>query len=196
MQPAMSTSQSSTRERILDAAASVMRTQGLTKATTKAIAAEAGYSEALLYKHFADKHDIYLGVLRERVTGYRDPSELLATATVRDNLVASTVQLMGFYVQTFPMSASIFGSPELLVSWREGVLGRGGGPDWPVRNLLAYLVAEREAKRLGAEVDVEAVAEALCGLAFQQAFLACFHGRDSVEGAATAAERLVTALGC
>ena len=191
----LSTSPNPTRERILDAAAAVMRLQGLTRATTKAIAAEAGYSEALLYKYFADKHDIYLGVLRERVTGYRDPSELLASSTVHENLVDSTVQLMGFYVQTFPMSASIFGSPELLVSWREGVLGRGGGPDWPVRNLLAYLVAEREAKRLGAEVDVEAVAEALCGLAFQQAFLACFHGRDSVEGAATAAERLVTALG-
>ena len=191
----LSTSPNPTRERILDAAAAVMRLQGLTRATTKAIAAEAGYSEALLYKYFADKHDIYLGVLRERVTGYRDPSELLASSTVHENLVDSTVQLMGFYVQTFPMSASIFGSPELLVSWREGVLGRGGGPDWPVRNLLAYLVAEREAKRLGAEVDVEAVAKALCGLAFQQAFLACFHGRDSVEGAATAAERLVTALG-
>jgi AcrR family transcriptional regulator len=195
MEPAVSTSRNQTRERILDAAATVMRDQGLTRATTKAIAAEAGYSEALLYKHFADKHDIYLGVLRERVTGYRDPSELLASATVHANLVASTVQLMGFYVQTFPMSASIFGSPELLVGWREGVLARGGGPDWPLRNLRDYLVAERDAERLDAAVDVDAVAVALCGLAFQQAFLACFHGRDSVDDAEGIADRLVTALG-
>lgn len=195
MEPAVSTSRNQTRERILDAAATVMRERGLVNATTKAIAAEAGYSEALLYKHFVDKHDIYLGVLRDRVTGYQDPSELLAAGTVRDNLVESTGQLIDFYVQTFPMSASIFGSPGLLASWREGVLARGGGPDWPVLNLRAYLAAEREAGRLDAAIDIDAAADALCGFAFQRAFLACFHGRDAVDDAETAARRLVIALG-
>ena len=44
-----------TRDRILDAAARIMRTEGVARATTKQIASEAGYSEATLYKHFSDK---------------------------------------------------------------------------------------------------------------------------------------------
>jgi AcrR family transcriptional regulator len=43
-----------TRDDILDAAAEVLRTQGFARATTKSIAQVAGYSEAALYKHFAD----------------------------------------------------------------------------------------------------------------------------------------------
>ena len=34
--------------------------------STVRILREAGYSEALLYKHFADKQEIYLAVLKER----------------------------------------------------------------------------------------------------------------------------------
>ena len=40
----------STRDRMLDAAAHVMHTRGLSRATTKEIAKAAGYSEAALYK--------------------------------------------------------------------------------------------------------------------------------------------------
>ena len=69
MTPALSNAPSTTRDRILDAAATVMREKGIAKATTKEIARAAGYSEALLYKHFADKQEIYMGVLRERVGG-------------------------------------------------------------------------------------------------------------------------------
>jgi CubicO group peptidase (beta-lactamase class C family) len=48
----------STRERILDAAATVMREQGLGAASVKAIAAEAGCSPALLYKYFDDQQAV------------------------------------------------------------------------------------------------------------------------------------------
>ena len=50
----MSRTGSSTRDRMLDAAYTVMRTRGLARATTKEIAREAGFSEAALYKHFED----------------------------------------------------------------------------------------------------------------------------------------------
>lgn len=52
------------REEIVAAAASVMREQGYAHATTKAIAQAAGYSEALLYKHFRDKAALFLAVLK------------------------------------------------------------------------------------------------------------------------------------
>ncbi|HEY2278086.1 MAG TPA: TetR/AcrR family transcriptional regulator [Streptosporangiaceae bacterium] len=56
-----------TRDRILDAAAHVMRTRGFARTTTKEIARAAGYSEATLYKHFQDKTDLFLAVPKERL---------------------------------------------------------------------------------------------------------------------------------
>src|ERR1700679_3578661 len=56
-----------TRDRILDAAAHVMRTRGFARTTTKEIARAAGFSEATLYKHFQDKTDLFLAVLKERL---------------------------------------------------------------------------------------------------------------------------------
>ena len=60
-----------TRDRILDAAAHVMRTRGFARTTTREIARAAGYSEATLYKHFQDKTDLFLAVLKERLPSLR-----------------------------------------------------------------------------------------------------------------------------
>lgn len=186
----------SARETILDAAAQVMREKGLARATTKEIARAAGYSEALLYKHFADKQEIYLAVLHERVGGMVDPRELVGTAAVRENLVGLVVRLMAFYVQSFPMSASIFSDRELLVNWRTSMEAKGGGPRWPIRALQGYLDAEMTGGRIRAGTDVASVAALLCGAAFQAAFLACFEGLDEVpRSRALAADLVEAALG-
>lgn len=182
-----------TRETILDAAARVMREKGIARATTREIAREAGYSEALLYKHFADKQDIYLSVLKERVGALVNPVELAGTGDVHDNLVDVTVSLMDFYVGSFPMSVSIFSDTDLLLAWREGMTARGAGPRSPIRMIERYIDGEIELGRLPADTDAYAVAGLLCGAAFQHAFLACFDGLDAVPDAQALAERLVTA---
>jgi AcrR family transcriptional regulator len=184
----------SARETILDAAARVMREKGIARATTKEIAREAGYSEALLYKHFTDKQDIYMSVLRERVSGLADPAELAGTGEVHENLVDVTVGLMAFYVASFPMSASIFSDVELLVAWRSGLTEKGGGPRAPLRMVECYVASEIELGRIDAAADSYAIAAMLCGAAFQQAFLACFDGLDAVPDAVAVAERLVASL--
>ena len=48
-----------TRDHILDAAAHVMHTLGMARTTTKEIAQAAGLSEAALYRHFADKAELF-----------------------------------------------------------------------------------------------------------------------------------------
>lgn len=186
----------SARETILDAAAQVMREKGLARATTKEIARTAGYSEALLYKHFADKQEIYLAVLEERAGGLSDARELVGTATVSENLVGLVLRLMAFYVQSFPMSASIFSDRELLASWRASMAAKGGGPQWPVRALQAYLDRELDRGRLRSQADTASIAALLCGAAFQSAFLACFEGLEEVPLSRGLAAGLVeTALG-
>jgi AcrR family transcriptional regulator len=184
----------STRDRILDAAATVMRTHGIARATTKEIARAAGCSEALLYKHFGDKQEIFLGVLSERVPPVARPRELAGTGTVRGNLVTLTAQLMRFYARTFPMAASIFGDAELLRTWRAGLDARGAGPRGPILLVEGYVTAERDAGRVRADADASAVAALLAGAALQRGFLAAFEGAGDVEDAEDRAAVLVDAI--
>jgi len=175
-----------TRERILDAAAAVMRERGLGNASIKAIAERADCSVALLYKYFDDQQAIYLGVLTERLGGF----DILPVATddPRADLAVAVERLMAFYAGSFPISASIFSTPGLLTSWRAGIVARsGGGPQHPL-DLVEHLVRERLP-----ELDAAAVSALLVGAAFQAAFLACFDGLDAVPGAGDRARALVAA---
>ena len=172
------------RERILDAAAGVMREKGVANTTTKAIAAAAGYSEAMLYKHFADKQELFLVLLKERLPGVRPRLAAPGWGDLVTNLAEIVEQLMNYYADLFPMSVSIFSAPELLVQHREGIARHGGlGPVGPVRMLTNYLDAEREAGRIGREADTTAAAQLLVGVAFHQGFLAAYEGKTVVEGA-------------
>ena len=183
----------STREKILDAAVAVMRERGLAGSTTKEIARAAGYSEATLYKHFDDKQEIFLRVLKERMPSFSSPAELVGTATVHENLAAIIEQLMHFYVLTFPIAASIFGSPELLAVQRDGMRARNAGPEGPVRAVRTYLDGEVAAGRLPEALDSDAVARLVAGAAMQQAFFATYNALDAVPDAHAMARSLAAA---
>jgi AcrR family transcriptional regulator len=180
------------RERILDAAAAVMREKGLASTTTKAIAGAAGYSEALLYKHFADKQELFLSVLKERVpqVHLESPDD----GDLADNLTGIVEQLMGFFVQTFPIAASVFGSPELLAEHRKAITGRGYGPAGPVYGVQSYLDAEQHAGRICAASDTASAARILVGAAFHQGFLAAFDGSRAVGNARAIAAGIVATI--
>jgi AcrR family transcriptional regulator len=183
------------RERILDAAASVMREKGVANTTTKAIAAAAGYSEAMLYKHFADKQELFLLVLKERLPGIRPALAAAGTGDLAANLAAIVEQLMNYFAELFPMSVSVFSTPELLVQHRDGVKRHGGlGPSAPILMLASYLDAERDAGRVGPTADTTAAAQVLVGVAFHQGFLAAFEGKSSVADAANLASAAVAAV--
>lgn len=177
-----------TRDLILDAAAHVMRTRGLANATTKEIAKAAGFSEAALYKHFRDKTDMFLAVLRERTPSNlttllggltdrvgRDPVERVLT----DVAVAA----VAFYGRTFPIAASLFSDPKLLDAHREAVHERGAGPRYVVDAVAGYLRAEQERGRIRAEADARAASALLLGACFQHGFLSNFDQADEDEQA-------------
>ena len=184
----------STRDRILDAAASVLRERGIARATTKEIARAAGCSEALLYKYFADKQELFLGVLGERAPALDPPDELVGRGTVTANVTTLVRQLLAFYTRSFPMAASILGAPELLAAHRDGVSRRGVGPEGPARQVQAYLDAEVADGRLAGDVDTEAVARALAGAALFEAFLATYAGMTEVPDTAGRARAIVGAV--
>lgn len=172
-----------TRDRILDAAAHVMRSRGLARATTKEIAKAAGYSEAALYKHFRDKTDLFLAVLAERVPSNLGP--LLADLTTRagEGTVQGTLEevaraAIDFYRQSFPMAASLFSEPLLLAAHREALRQRGTGPQHVSNAVAAYLAAEQQLDRVHRESDPHAAAALLLGACLQHAFLSHFTELD------------------
>jgi AcrR family transcriptional regulator len=182
------------REKILDAAFTVMHEKGLAAATTKEIAKAAGYSEATLYKYFDDKQDIFIRVLAEKMPLFSDPEALVGTGTVRANLEDLTATLLRFYVRSFPIAASIFSAPPLLEALRAGTRARGAGPQTPILSLARYLEGEKAAGRLPADFDCTSGARLLAGAAMQQAFLATFDGLDEVPRVKKLAQALVAAV--
>ncbi|GAB2994492.1 TetR/AcrR family transcriptional regulator [Amycolatopsis acidiphila] len=169
-----------TRDEILAAASRIMREQGYARATTKEIARAAGYSEATLYKHFADKTEIFLGVLSEQLPALgallTELAEDAGKGTVRANLVKVARAALDFYVASFPISASLFSTSDLRTKHRDAVRERGVGPRNPQRMLSRYLRAEQRLGRLPRATDVDAMAALLLGACFQQAFLISFEG--------------------
>jgi len=172
---------SQTREAILDAALRVIRERGLARATTKEIAKAAGFSEAALYKHFADKSEIFLGVLQERSPGFQPLHKALAappgSATVTGNLTEIAAAALAFYSDNFPVFGSIFAEPTIFDAHRLRLRQLGAGPHKVNDALAGYLRGEQDLGRVHVGADVAAAADLLLGACFQQAFLTHFQSR-------------------
>lgn len=169
-----------TRDHILDTAAEVMHRLGMARATTKEIARTAGYSEATLYKHFTDKSELMLAVLRHRfppfVADLAQLPERAGQGRVRATLVDLVTKAVPFFQHGAPMLGSLFADPDLLRRHREGLERHDAGPLNVNRGVAAYLAAERDLGRVPRETDPEAVAALLVGACFQRGFFAAFSG--------------------
>jgi AcrR family transcriptional regulator len=164
-----------TRDRILDAAAEVMTRLGLARATTKEIARAAGCSEALLYKHFREKEEIFLGVLRDRLPNLTATLAALpgqaGTGSVRERLAEVVEVGVRFYEAGLAIGSSMLGDPELVRRHREWMVSHDVGPQLANRMLADYLRAEQQAGRVAAGVDADAAAALLLGASYQRAFM-------------------------
>jgi AcrR family transcriptional regulator len=165
------------RARIVEAAHELMLTIGLARTTTKQIAKAAGCSEAALYKYFANKEELFVTVLDERLPklgsllgrllaeGAKNPGR-----TVEENLTDIAREAALFYEQTFPMAASLYAEPRLKRRHEEVMRELGSGPHRPIQGLDAYLRAEQRAGRISPDADTYAAASLLLGACAQRAF--------------------------
>ncbi|MBV2366419.1 TetR/AcrR family transcriptional regulator [Streptomonospora sp. NEAU-YY374] len=158
-----------------------MRTRGLARSTTKEIAKAAGFSEATLYKHFRDKTDLFVAVLREGLPGNLQPllarlPERVGQGSVRATLEEVARAAIAFYTDTFPIAASVFSEPALLEAHRAALRERQRGPAAITTALARYLAAERDAGRLDPGLDPQSAADLLIGACLNHAFLGEFPG--------------------
>ncbi|WP_433546170.1 TetR/AcrR family transcriptional regulator [Streptomyces sp. CA-294286] len=174
MSPSRPEPQKPTRERILDAAHELMRTLGLSRATTKEIARLAGCSEAALYKHFAGKEDLFVAVLSERLPRLTPLLHRLVLdpggRTVEQNLTEIARQATLFYAESFPIAASLYAEAKLKSRHDAAMRELGTGPHMPIEGLDSYLRAEQSAGRIAATADTFAAASLLMGACAQRAF--------------------------
>lgn len=189
------------REALLDAAAEIIREKGIARTRTRNVAQRAGYSEATMYKHFADKTDLLLAVLRERSTAFHELAGALADHRGEpvDGLRRIAVAAIAFYDDNFPMLASIFADQQMLAGHKEAMHSRGVGPYQVNEAVAAYLQQEVDAGRITPEADLYAVAGLLVGACMQHAFLEHmgWPGQRSAADAATSfAQAALKGLTC
>ncbi|MCX3061854.1 TetR/AcrR family transcriptional regulator [Streptomyces beihaiensis] len=171
------TDQKPARVRIIDAAHELMLSIGLARTTTKEIAKVAGCSEAALYKYFANKEELFVTVLSERLPklgsliGHLTADDARgARRTVEENLTAIAREAALFYEQTFAMAASLYAEPRLKRRHDDVLRELGTGPHRPIEGLDAYLRSEQKAGRIGPDADTFAAASLLLGACAQRAF--------------------------
>ena len=184
-----------TRNRILDAAASIMHQRGVAHATTKEIARAAGYSEATLYKHFSDKETLIVDVLRERMPDLSDLQPPAGQDTVAENLARMARAAIRFYQQALPLFGGLLAEHTRITAHREAMSRRGAGPGHAIARVAEYLRAEQQSGRVAADADIETVGVLLDGACFHQAFLRYYaDGPDGEPVPETTIERIARTL--
>ncbi len=170
----------SRRYQIVAAAETVVRTRGLSSATTRAIAEQAGCSEAALYVHFGNRLELLLAVLEESLPDMLVPLKALEQSvgalTPRQNLAKSLRAIFAFHERVVPMLCGLFAEPQLLAAYRESLTARSKGPHGAIARLQKYISAEQTLGRIDQTVDAETAATMLMASSFFKAFVSQFFG--------------------
>ena len=185
-----------TRQQLLDTAAAVFAERGYAGATTKEIAKAAGVSEGTIYRHFADKRELFGAVFADRnATNFDAVTRLpglAGTRTVRENLLFLIEAIEDVEREIAPLRAVASTDADLasaLVSTSADPAAASSVG--PLRPLALYLEAEQRMGRIRPDVDVEAAAFALFAIPFAgvtMARLSRIAGTDSANDMAGAVD--------
>ena len=174
---------SDTRERIVAAAAAVMREQGVGGATTKQIARRAGVAEGSIYNHFTDKLDLLGAVildeihLREEVATLREPQGDRDLTDVVQRLVMGCLEALPDVLE---LSAYALAEPQLRAEFAERLQSKEAGPVGAQVALSDYLRVLQETGEVRADADPETAATMCLGACY-------FHAYDELVRSAPAA---------
>jgi len=170
----------SRKPQILAAAETLIRTQGLTSATTRAIADQAGCSEAAIYVHFENRLQLLLAVLEESLPDMLVPlralEQSIGKSTPQQNLGKALRAIFTFHERVIPMICGLFADPELLAAYRQSLAARNKGPHGAISRLQKYIAAEQNLQRIDKSLDAQTAANTLMANSFFKAFQTQFFG--------------------
>jgi len=158
----------SRRPEIIAGTEALIRTRGLANTTTRAIAEQAGCSEAALYVHFNNRLTLLLAVLEESLPDMLAPlkslEQSIGTRTPQENLLTGLRAIFAFHERVVPMLCGLFADPQLLTAYRESLTTRNKGPHGAIARLQRYISAEQMLGRIHKSIDAETAATMLMGM--------------------------------
>ncbi len=170
----------SRRPEIIAATEALIRTRGLVGTTTRAVAEQAGCSEAALYVHFDNRLTLLLAVLEESLPDMLVPlkslEQSIGTRKPQQNLVTALRAISAFHERIVPMLCSLFADPQLLTAYRDSLTSRNKGPHGAIARLQRYISAEQTLGRIHKSIDAESAAIMLMASSFFKAFVSEFFG--------------------
>jgi AcrR family transcriptional regulator len=161
-----------TRDRILDAALTLVERDGIAAATTKRIAAEARLAEGSLYNHFPDKAELLVALVLERLPSIRAVFVSLGAADGKpfaDRLAEALAAMIAFYGRTQPIVGGIVADPTLLERCRQRFRETGYGPQSAHEKLAAIIAGEQQAGRVPSAIAPATLASMVIGAATEYA---------------------------
>jgi AcrR family transcriptional regulator len=177
----------SRRPEIIAATETLIRTRGLASATTRAIAEQAGCSEAALYVHFDNRLTLLLAVLEESLPDMLVPlkslEQSIGTRTPQQNLTSALRAVFAFHERVVPMLCGLFADPQLLTAYRDSLTTRNKGPHGAIARLQRYISAEQKLGRIHRSIDAETAATMLMASSFFKAFVSKFFGAPTPSAA-------------
>ncbi|HWY99943.1 MAG TPA: TetR/AcrR family transcriptional regulator [Edaphobacter sp.] len=178
----------SRRPEIIAATEALIRTRGLASTTTRAIAEQAGCSEAALYVHFDNRLTLLLAVLEESLPDMLLPlkslEQSIGTRTPEQNLTRALRAIFAFHERVVPMLCGLFADPQLLSAYRDSLTTRNKGPQGAIARLQRYISAEQSLGRTDKSIDAETSATLLMASSFFKAFVSKFFGAPTPSAAA------------
>lgn len=156
------------RALILDAAAAIFGERGFHRATVRDVARRAGVADGTIYNHFADKHDLLLGLLDRLNESDRRAPDLAAATTDPFPAFLAAYLRHRFRVLGAPAQATlravlseVLVDPALRATYRDRILG----PTFALAEAsLARLVAEGAIRPFDAPLLARMLAAAVFGL--------------------------------
>jgi len=171
---------------ILKAGEQILKEQGLAACTTRAIAEAAGCAEGSIYRYFADKHQLFIEVVKRRFPVYLELMtslpEIAGTGDVRAHLEEVVKASLVFYRAILPMVAGAMADRELLAQQRAHFLTTGTGPMKIIGAVAQFLRAEQKGGRISDRVSPDHLARLLLGACFYQAYLEFYLGEEASFG--------------